>query len=300
MHIAVVDSDPTSRQFLGELLGRLRCEVSELDSGTALWQRLRQPRPPLLVWLRWQPAPVAAEKVCRQVRALRGGAPIHIVAVVGADQHEAGLEAVVAGLADDLLVLPLELEEVERRLAVARRHLAVRKRLADAESSLASGMTRDATTGLWNRAATLAFLAREIASGQRSGEPVGVVLLILAGLPARTTPEDHGSSAEPWSEDDAGRREASDAVLVALAQALRTAVRATDWLGRVEEDALLVVLPGCGPARTAAIRDRLGRFAERPLADVEGITVDARSVAVIGHDVAEDVVARLRASPAAS
>jgi GGDEF domain-containing protein len=84
-----------------------------------------------------------------------------------------------------------------------------------------------------------------------------------------------------------------------VADALRTAVRVSDWAGRLGEGSFLVVLPSCGSERAGVIAERIFRLATQRLessgvfASVQ-IAVDAQAVGPEAP-TAEEVVARLTA-----
>jgi diguanylate cyclase (GGDEF)-like protein len=100
----------------------------------------------------------------------------------------------------------------------------------------------DSLTGLWNRAAILELLVRELARGDRDGADVAVVMGDL----------DHFKNV-----NDTYGHAAGDRVLAETAQRLRTVVRAYDAVGRYGGEEFLIVLPKCDLEAAARQAERL-------------------------------------------
>ncbi len=100
----------------------------------------------------------------------------------------------------------------------------------------------DALTGLWNRAAIVELLVRELARADRDGTDVAVVMGDL----------DHFKNV-----NDTYGHAAGDRVLAETAQRLRTVVRAYDAVGRYGGEEFLIVLPKCDLDAAAKQAERL-------------------------------------------
>ena len=251
MHIAIAEARKSNQEFLEDHLQRWGHEVETFSNGAELLQRFEGAQAPHIVLLSWDlPAPSAAE-VCRRLRGGTHGLSTHLCLLVGRPRFHEALEAVDEGLAEDCLLLPLDAYPLEVSLATARKNLALRGRLALTAAELGVQTQKDGLTGLWSRDASLAFLGRELAGSRREGTPVSAVLLDLEGL--RDLEDLHGF-------------EQGNETLRILAERLRTAVRATDWVGRFARDQLLVVLPKCGEARARSVASRLSQVAQEGLA----------------------------------
>src|SRR5262249_28930344 len=107
--------------------------------------------------------------------------------------------------------------------------------------------THDALTGIWNRAAILDALDRELARNRREGRPFGVLVADL----------DHFKRVN----DTLGHL-AGDAVLRDAVARLQSVVRPYDSLGRYGGEEFLAVLSGCDLPQAVGMAERLRRSLE--------------------------------------
>jgi diguanylate cyclase (GGDEF)-like protein len=102
--------------------------------------------------------------------------------------------------------------------------------------------TRDALTGLWNRATILDVLSREITQAQRTGSPLSVGVIDVDHF--KLINDSHGHLG-------------GDEVLRSLAGRLTAQFRQGDWLGRYGGEELMMVLPGWARAEVQVAAERL-------------------------------------------
>lgn len=114
--------------------------------------------------------------------------------------------------------------------------------LVTAREALHFQATHDALTGLLNRSATLDALTREVA---RAGREDSFLAVIMADL-------DHFKCI-----NDTYGHLAGDAVLVEVAQRIRSSVRSYDLVGRYGGEELLIALPGCDGAGALHFAERV-------------------------------------------
>ncbi|HSB95300.1 MAG TPA: PAS domain S-box protein [Spongiibacteraceae bacterium] len=105
------------------------------------------------------------------------------------------------------------------------------------ELSLERQATQDALTGLPNRRALLAGLARAVARANRSSEAISILFLDLDGFKAINDRYGHDSG---------------DYLLKQFAQRLLACVRATDIVARLAGDEFVIVLEGLGDGAAEA------------------------------------------------
>ncbi len=155
-------------------------------------------------------------------------------------------------------------------------------RLQAVNSELSTMAEHDALTQLLNRRAVLMHLTESFEAWRRGGAAFGVLMIDLDHF--KTINDDYGHLA-------------GDEVLAQVAARLRTAVRASDIVGRYGGEEFLVVLPGTdahGIRITAtkllrAVRDTPFRCQDRPIT----VTVSIGATCVGGKDQGpEHVIAR--------
>lgn len=135
---------------------------------------------------------------------------------------------VLVALASSLLVLGLLYSRYRLRAQAAREIAEKNVELERAYARVEELSRTDELTGLPNRRAVIEILAREHARRARSG---GALSAILADV------DDFKRCNDGWGH------ECGDEVLRHLAQLLRSAVRATDTVGRWGGEEFLVVIP---------------------------------------------------------
>jgi diguanylate cyclase (GGDEF)-like protein len=155
----------------------------------------------------------------------------------------------------DLTVELLYLTEV--KAAVMEELAALNRRLRAARDSAEHKAMTDGLTGLANRRGFEAALARA-ASAARRGRPFALMLLDLDRFKAVN--DTHGHAA-------------GDAVLAAVAQALRQETRGEDLAARLGGDEFALILPGqAGEERLLRLAGRMIAAIERPVA-FEGLSL---------------------------
>jgi diguanylate cyclase (GGDEF)-like protein len=146
--------------------------------------------------------------------------------------------------------------------------------------------TRDALTGLWNRATILDVLARETTHAQRTGSPLSVGIIDV----------DHFKHIN----DNYGHMR-GDEVLRVLSRRLTAELRHGDWLGRYGGEELMMVLPGWDRAEVELAAERLRKCVSDEPILVNGQTIKVTISMGIARcesptDKADDVVARADAA----
>jgi diguanylate cyclase (GGDEF)-like protein len=109
--------------------------------------------------------------------------------------------------------------------------------LAEAREELELQATHDSLTGLWNRAAILDHMEREVGRARREGTILGVVLADL----------DHFKQI-----NDTRGHLCGDKVLREAAQRLHGCLRDYDFIGRYGGEEFLILMPGCDPVENTA------------------------------------------------
>jgi diguanylate cyclase len=147
-------------------------------------------------------------------------------------------------------------QQVEREAMLAQ--------LRRANAELSSFALTDPLTGLPNRRALLAELARALARGQREHGLVHVAFVDLDGFKAINDTHGH----------DAG-----DDFLAAVAARLSTALRGGDFLGRYGGDEFVVIAASSDEAAVVPLRERLAA-ATRGRYELPGLVLDYAGASV--------------------
>ncbi len=119
--------------------------------------------------------------------------------------------------------------------------------LAGALQHVAQAAVRDPLTGLTNRRGLVMLADELVALADRDGDVVSCTLIDIDGLKA---------------VNDVHGHDAGDLVIVLVADALRSAFRASDVVGRWGGDEFVVVARGCGPD-TEVLEERVHAYLTR-------------------------------------
>jgi diguanylate cyclase (GGDEF)-like protein len=268
--ICVIEDDPAQRALL--LRRMLKCEytVVEAGDGEAGLLQIRSHQPRVVLCDLLMPGMTGIE-VCQRVRADPTISGAYIILLSACDERQAKHEALRTG-ADDYLVKPYDVDELEARVRNGVRISKLQERLRRAALT-------DGLTGLSNHAEFRELIRREFARTQRYG---GVVALLMLDL-------DHFKAV-----NDTFGHETGNVVLQDVARLLRGLVRDTDIVARYGGEEFTVICPETSVDDAAQlaerIRDTLGRELRVPscsdLAVTVSIGVAATSEATV-HSVSD-------------
>jgi diguanylate cyclase (GGDEF)-like protein len=160
---------------------------------------------------------------------------------------------------------------------VGARVLIFQHRLFRAQAALEFESAHDALTGLWNRAAILEFLDKEVAREKRTSEPVGVMMVDV----------DHFKTV-----NDTWGHLAGDTVLREVAKRLAASVRDYNFIGRYGGEEFLIVSQNCdGPGILSSAERLCQAVAESPIGTSQGpisVTVSVGVVSTVERISASD------------
>lgn len=266
MQVLIAEDDAVSRCLLEATLRKLGYEVVVARDGAAAWTILESDDSPRLAVLDWMMPFRDGPQLCREVRKRSDQPYTYMILLTTRDQKQDIVEGMSAG-ADDYLAKPFDPRELEVRLLAGRRIL-------DLHEALRVQATHDALTGLWNRAAILDLLQRELFRAKREGSPVGIIMGDL----------DHFKQI-----NDTYGHPTGDVVLREAARRLVSALRRYDFVGRFGGEEFLIVLPGCDlrslATRAEALREKVcGTPVETP----EGPVPIAISLGITASEAARD------------
>lgn len=249
MKALVADDDPVARRLLQSLLRKWGYEVIVAQDGAEAWQALQAEHSPRLALLDWMMPGKDGVEVCREARKRVAQPYVYMLLLTSKDNKRDVIDGLESG-ADDYLTKPFHPEELEARIRVGRRILDLEDNLVAAREALQFKATHDALTGLWNRAAILDILSRELPRALREGGSLGVLLADLDHF--KLVNDTHGHLT-------------GDEVLRETARRLTGAVRVYDAVGRYGGEEFLILIPGCDATATRDRAEHLrGALGNRP------------------------------------
>jgi len=129
MRILIADDDPTSRLMLGRMLSKWGYDPIVRNDGMEAWEALQEEDPPALAILDWSMPGLEGPEICQRLRSAERGGSTYVILLTAKDQKD----DIIAGLdsgADDYLTKPFNRDELQARLNVGRRILALQGALS--------------------------------------------------------------------------------------------------------------------------------------------------------------------------
>jgi two-component system, cell cycle response regulator len=228
MRILIAEDDLTSRCILSAALRKGGHEVVETINGAEAWETLQQPGAPALAILDWIMPEMDGLEVVHHVRALQSPKPPYIIMLTSKGEKVNIIAGLDAG-ADDYVVKPFDLGELQARVEVGRRLVEMQAALIESREALAHQATHDPLTGMLNRRAILDCLDKELArAGRHGGDTLAVGACDI----------DHFKRV-----NDTYGHQTGDDVLCGLVKILRENLRNYDSVGRMGGEEFLLITP---------------------------------------------------------
>jgi two-component system cell cycle response regulator len=270
--ILIADDDLGSRRILRKFLTKWDYEVIEVADGTAALAVLEADDAPRLAVLDWMMPGAEGVEICRAIRARASRPYIYLLLLTARSEKQDLLDGLRLG-ADDYLVKPLDAQELQARLHVGERILALQDDLIEAKEELRFKATHDGLTGIANRGVALDAVQHEHLRQLRESKPFGVILADL----------DHFKHI-----NDTYGHLAGDAVLKEAARRMVASSRAYDTVGRYGGEEFLVVAPGADLAIALRLAERMRNvIVDKPfLTEAGEIMVTASFGVASSHDAA--------------
>lgn len=240
MNILIAEDQAPAALWLRHVLERRGHEVEVAADGQAAWEALIKGGS-RLVLADWMMPRLDGVSLCRRIRAELLSPYIYFVLLTCRDGRADRLEGLRAG-ADDLLTKPVDPDELDVRLEIAGRILAVHEALDRRNALLSQMASTDPLTGIKNRRRFGEDLEHHAALMARHGRPLSLLLLDV----------DHFKDYN----DDFGHP-AGDDVLRRLAEVLRLELRESDVLSRYGGEEFAVLLPATDAEAAREVAERL-------------------------------------------
>ncbi|HSI05324.1 MAG: response regulator [Myxococcota bacterium] len=223
MRALIADDDPMSRRMLELVLGKLGYEVTAETNGQAAFDRLTAADPPQLAILDWMMPQLDGPEVVRRVRARSGAPYVYMLLLTSKTQSSDMVKGLEAG-ADDYILKPFNVNELQARLRAGERVLASQRDLVAAREALRGRAAIDEATGAFGPGALQPLLARDLARSRFERASMSVVVAAL-DAPADLPPTVRGE------------------MLAAASRRITAMLRPSDALVRASDDMLCVLLP---------------------------------------------------------
>lgn len=255
MKVLVADDERMTRTLLERTLERWGHTVVTAANGIEAWDALTAFEPPALAILNWSMPGLDGPELCRRLRALQQEPYVYLLLLTSRAQRE----DVVAGLdagADDFLVQPLAVDELQARVRAGIRVIELQSQLISARDALKAQALRDSLTGLFNRRAVMEALDRELSRGRRARAPISVLMFDV----------DHFKQVNDTLGHFTG-----DSVLREVGRRCQAALRPYDAVGRVGGEEFMVVLPGVTLEQSRVLGERVrAALANTPVGLADG------------------------------
>lgn len=233
MKILIAEDDTTSRLLFAATLRKLGHTVTAIEDGRKAWEAWQKDEYPLLI-SDWMMPYIDGLQLCRLIRAEPSLQYTYIILLTALDSKGSYLEGMDAG-ADDFITKPFDEEQLAARLRVAERILGLHQKLH-------IQATRDHLTGVWNRAAIMDYLQKELERGARQGVCTSVIVADL----------DHFKRV-----NDTYGHPTGDEVLQEAARRMSRILRGYDRIGRYGGEEFLITASGCDWSQAMALAERI-------------------------------------------
>ncbi|MED5371125.1 MAG: diguanylate cyclase [Myxococcota bacterium] len=227
MRILIADDDAVSRLILSRTLQTWGYSVEQVDNGDDAYEELMKPDAPTLAIVDWMMPGMDGPEVCAAIRA-EGPEPYRYMILLTARTETEDLVHGLSSGADDFLSKPFNQEELKARLRAGQRILNLQSQLIEAREALRYQATRDALTGVLNRATLMQKLREELDRTDRNDRNLGVAIFDL----------DHFKSI-----NDTFGHLAGDEVLREVTRRVGGVLRHYDAVGRYGGEEFVCIFP---------------------------------------------------------
>ena len=241
MRVLIADDDMVSRSVVKALLTKWGYDVLEAEDGNQAWDIPKEEDTPRLVLIDWMMPGIDGLELSRRLRRLDDNTYHYVILLTGRNSKEDIIDGLDAG-ADDYITKPFVAQELEVRLRVGSRILALQQSLQEALEKQSYQARHDPLTGILNHREILNILEKEINRSERQGNSLAVIM---------------GDLDYFKKVNDTYGHVAGDAVLVEVANRMRHNIRTYDSIGRYGGEEFLLVLPNCAAQEAMLIANRI-------------------------------------------
>jgi diguanylate cyclase (GGDEF)-like protein len=287
MRILVVDDEPLSRHVLQAAVEQLGHQWTAAENGQAAWQCFNQDRPDVLITDLLMPE-VDGLELCRRVRADTRAGYTYIILVTVLGERQDIVRGMDAG-ADDYLIKPVQLFDLQARLIAAQRVTDLHAELDRHRAELAHLARHDPLTGLGNRRSLDEDLQVLHARSQRYGRRFALAMCDIDRFKAYNDTHGH---------------QAGDQALRAVAATIAQELRGGDSVYRYGGEEFLLILPEQTPDTALVAVERVRSAVQRlaipqPAAGLGGTLTLSAGIAAFDPDEAPTAEQLLQRADAA-
>ena len=227
LKILVVDDEQIDRRIVEKILTRLGHSVIFADNGESAWQKIQE-EPIRFVITDWNMPLMNGIQLIKKIRSTTLSGYVYTIIITSNAKNEDIVAGLYAG-ADDYLTKPFNPAELEARVAIGERMLALEDGLMQANNQLEKLAMVDSLTGLLNRRAIYKFMRGELERARRVSEPISIIFLDIDNF--KKINDEYGHLT-------------GDEALKLIANVIQKRSRAYDNIGRWAGDKFLIILPG--------------------------------------------------------
>ena len=124
MRILIADDDRMSTMMLSRSLERWGFEVVVAHDGVSAWGHIEGSTPPALAIVDWMMPGIDGLELCRRIREAHLATPVYVILLTSRNSRQDLVAGLQAG-ADDYLTKPFDPDELQARIHVGQRTLAL-------------------------------------------------------------------------------------------------------------------------------------------------------------------------------
>jgi diguanylate cyclase (GGDEF)-like protein len=223
--ILIAEDSPLYRRLLEQSFSDTGYSLICAKDGTEALRLYAEHRPEVVI-SDWSMPDISGIEVCQKIREQFCDEQPYIILLTGNSEKEDVIEGLTAG-ADDYLTKPFHSGELQARVRVGLRIVALHREVQAKNRELEELALKDPLTGLANRRAVEIWANRELSAAERHGFSVWVVVADLDNFKI---------------VNDTFGHDAGDLVLVRFAEVLRRNTRQSNMCARLGGEEFLVIL----------------------------------------------------------